>query len=107
MQVGRVYDAACELLIAEEPGIGDEDVIIPVVAECDDSFLNDARRMQVDPRRRRRRRCAGRPRADRAGAGAARGRRRLRHRHELPGLQGRHRYGVAGSPAPATPSASW
>jgi D-aminopeptidase len=46
MQLGRVYDAACELLIAEDDGIGD-DVIIPVVAECDDSFLNDARRMQV------------------------------------------------------------
>jgi D-aminopeptidase len=49
MQVGRVYDAACELLIAEQPAIGAEDVIIPVVAECDDSFLNDARRMQVGP----------------------------------------------------------
>jgi len=47
MQVGRVYDAACELLGAEEPAIGDEDVIIPVVAECDDSFLSEARRMQV------------------------------------------------------------
>ncbi len=47
MQLGRVYDAACELLIEDEPAIGDEDVIIPVVAECDDSFLNDARRMQV------------------------------------------------------------
>jgi len=47
MQVGRVYDAACELLADEEPGIGTDDVIIPVVAECDDSFLNDARRMQV------------------------------------------------------------
>jgi D-aminopeptidase len=49
MQVGRVYDAACELLIGEQPAIGTEDVIIPVVAECDDSFLNDARRMQVGP----------------------------------------------------------
>jgi D-aminopeptidase len=47
MQVGRVYDAACELLMAEDPGIGTDDVIIPVVAECDDSFLSDARRMQV------------------------------------------------------------
>jgi D-aminopeptidase len=47
MQVGRVYDAACELLMAEDPGIGAEDVIIPIVAECDDSFLSDARRMQV------------------------------------------------------------
>jgi D-aminopeptidase len=49
MQVGRVYDAACELLIAEQPAIGVDDVIIPLVAECDDSFLNDTRRMQVEP----------------------------------------------------------
>ncbi|MBB5870175.1 D-aminopeptidase [Allocatelliglobosispora scoriae] len=47
MQLGRVYDAACELLAEEEPGIGDEDVIIPIVAECDDSFLSESRRMQV------------------------------------------------------------
>lgn len=47
MQLGRVYDAACELLMAEDDGIGADDVIIPVVAECDDSFLNDVRRMQV------------------------------------------------------------
>jgi len=47
MQVGRVYDAACELMMAEDPRIGADEVIIPVVAECDDSFLNDARRMQV------------------------------------------------------------
>jgi D-aminopeptidase len=46
MQLGRVYDAACELLLDEDEGIG-EDVVIPVVGECDDSFLNDARRMQV------------------------------------------------------------
>jgi D-aminopeptidase len=48
MQVGRVYDAACELLIEEQPAIGTDDVIIPVVAECDDSFLSEPRRMQVD-----------------------------------------------------------
>jgi D-aminopeptidase len=47
MQVGRVYDAACELLMAEDPGIGADDVIIPIVAECDDSFLSESRRMQV------------------------------------------------------------
>jgi D-aminopeptidase len=47
MQVGRVYDAACQLLMEEEPAIGVQDVIIPVVAECDDSFLNEARAMQV------------------------------------------------------------
>ena len=46
MQVGRVYDAACELMLAEDEGIAD-DVIIPIVAECDDSFLSDPRRMQV------------------------------------------------------------
>ena len=42
MQVGRVYDAAVTLLLAEQPGIGD-DVVIPVVGECDDSWLNDPR----------------------------------------------------------------
>ncbi len=47
MQLGRVYDAACELLMDEQPAIGDEDVIIPIVAECDDSFLSESRRMQV------------------------------------------------------------
>src|SRR5215470_11147211 len=47
MQVGRVYDAACELLMAEQPAIGVDDMIIPLVAECDDSFLNETRRMQV------------------------------------------------------------
>jgi len=47
MQLGRVYDTACELLMDEQAAIGDEDVIIPIVAECDDSFLNENRRMQV------------------------------------------------------------
>jgi len=49
MQLGRVYDAACELLMQEQPAIGDEDVVIPIVAECDDSFLSESRRMQVQP----------------------------------------------------------
>ncbi len=47
MQVGRVYDAACELLIKEDPNLGRDGVLIPIVAECNDSFLNDARRMQI------------------------------------------------------------
>jgi D-aminopeptidase len=47
MQVGRVFDAACELLVEEDPSIGVEDVAIPLVAECDDSHLNDSRRTQV------------------------------------------------------------
>lgn len=46
LQLGRVYDAACELMLARFPDVA-EDFIIPVVAECDDSFLNDARCMQV------------------------------------------------------------
>jgi D-aminopeptidase len=49
MQLGRVYDAACELLLAEEPEIGAGEVIIPVVAECDDSYLNETRVMQITP----------------------------------------------------------
>jgi D-aminopeptidase len=46
LQLGRVYDAACELLVEHDERVADE-VAIPVVAECDDSFLNDNRRMQV------------------------------------------------------------
>jgi D-aminopeptidase len=46
MQLGRVYDAACELALEQDPQVAEE-VIIPVVAECDDSFLSDCRRMQV------------------------------------------------------------
>jgi D-aminopeptidase len=46
MQLGRVYDAACELEIEQDAAVAD-DVVIPIVGECDDSFLNDCRRMQV------------------------------------------------------------
>jgi D-aminopeptidase len=48
-QLGRVYDAAYELVLRESPAAA-EDVVIPVVAECDDSWLNDVRRMQVTRR---------------------------------------------------------
>ncbi|HEX3908999.1 MAG TPA: P1 family peptidase [Mycobacteriales bacterium] len=50
MQVGRVFDAAVQIMISEEPAIGIEDVTVPVVAECDDSFLSDPRtiRLTVD-----------------------------------------------------------
>jgi D-aminopeptidase len=47
MQLGRVYDAACEIALEQHSGVAD-DVVIPVVGECDDSFLNDCRRMQVE-----------------------------------------------------------
>ena len=46
MQVGRVYDAACEIELDRDADVAD-DVVIPIVAECDDSWLNDCRRMQV------------------------------------------------------------
>ena len=46
MQLGRVYDAACEIALASHSEVA-EDVVIPVVGECDDSWLNDCRRMHV------------------------------------------------------------
>jgi D-aminopeptidase len=46
MQLGRVYDAACQIAVERHPGVAG-DVVIPVVAECDDSFLSDCRVMQV------------------------------------------------------------
>ena len=47
MQVGRAFDAAVEAAIAADPQIGLDTVVIPVVGECDDSWLNDARRVQI------------------------------------------------------------
>lgn len=47
MQLGRVYDSACRLALEHDARVAD-DVVIPVVAECDDSFLSDCRRMQVE-----------------------------------------------------------
>ncbi|MFT3709277.1 MAG: P1 family peptidase [Archangium sp.] len=42
MAVGAVSDAVARTMVENHPGIGDEhDVIIPVVGECDDSYLND------------------------------------------------------------------
>ena len=47
LQLGRVYDSACRIELAVNPECA-TDFIIPVVGECDDSWLNDARRMQVE-----------------------------------------------------------
>jgi D-aminopeptidase len=71
MQLGRVYDAACELLMEEQAAIGDEDVIIPIVAECDDSFLSESRRMQVQRDDVRDALASARASAGAASAGAA------------------------------------
>jgi D-aminopeptidase len=48
MSVGRVYDGAVAAAMARDPRIGVEDVTIPVVGECDDSWLTDARAVQVE-----------------------------------------------------------
>jgi D-aminopeptidase len=47
-QVGRVYDAAFMLELGRHPELV-EDIFVPVVAECDDSFLNDIRTMWLTP----------------------------------------------------------
>ena len=48
MAVGRIFDGAVAAAVAAEPAIGIEHVVIPVVAECDDSWLNDPRIVQVE-----------------------------------------------------------
>jgi D-aminopeptidase len=47
--VGRVYDGAVQVAIAADPRVGVDDVVIPVVGECDDSWLSDARVPHVQP----------------------------------------------------------
>ncbi len=47
MAVGRVFDGAVSAARAADGRVGVEEVVIPVVGECDDSFLNDARVVQV------------------------------------------------------------
>ncbi|HET9423489.1 MAG TPA: P1 family peptidase [Nocardioides sp.] len=47
MQLGRVYDSACRIELERDVRVADA-VVIPVIGECDDSFLNDCRRMQVE-----------------------------------------------------------
>jgi D-aminopeptidase len=47
--VGRVYDGAVSVAMAADPRVGVDDVVIPVVAECDDSWLSDARIKHVQP----------------------------------------------------------
>jgi D-aminopeptidase len=48
MSVGRVYDGAVAAAVAADPAVGVDSVVIPVVGECDDSWLNDARVVQVE-----------------------------------------------------------
>jgi D-aminopeptidase len=48
MAVGRVFDGAVAVACEADAGVGVDDVVIPVVGECDDSWLNDARSVQVE-----------------------------------------------------------
>ncbi len=46
--VGRVMDGAVAVALEADPAVGVDNVVIPVVGECDDSWLNDARMVQVE-----------------------------------------------------------
>ena len=48
MQVGRVYDGAVAAAVASDPAIGLSRVVVPVVGECDDSWLSESRVPQVE-----------------------------------------------------------
>jgi D-aminopeptidase len=47
--VGRVYDGAVTVAMERDPRVGVQTVVIPVVGECDDSWLSDARVAHVQP----------------------------------------------------------
>jgi D-aminopeptidase len=47
MAVGRVFDGAVTAAVVADPTVGVEQVVIPIVAECDDSWLSEARVVQV------------------------------------------------------------
>ncbi len=47
MAIGRVYDGAVEALVEQIPEAGLDDALMPVVAECDDGYLNTSRTVQV------------------------------------------------------------
>ena len=67
MAVGRVFDGAVAAAVAADPGVGVDAVVIPVVAECDDSWLSEARVVQVEAA------DAGRALADAARGGVSQG----------------------------------
>jgi D-aminopeptidase len=49
MSVGIVYHAALQYLCRHDGELGRAELVIPVVGECDDSFLNDSRGFHVEP----------------------------------------------------------
>lgn len=48
MATGRVFDGAVAAMLAADPAVGRDDVVIPMVGECDDSWLSDGRAVQVE-----------------------------------------------------------
>ena len=49
MSVGQAYQGVIEATLREVPDVAD-DVVIPVIGECDDSWLSDPASMSVQPR---------------------------------------------------------
>ncbi len=47
IHIGLAYDAVSRYMIERDPDIARLDVVIPVIAECDDGFLNDNRAFGV------------------------------------------------------------
>lgn len=47
MSVGAVYDAVCRYFVERDPEVGASTVMIPLVAECDDSTLHDTRGFHI------------------------------------------------------------
>ncbi|MGH7641066.1 MAG: P1 family peptidase [Candidatus Dormibacteria bacterium] len=48
LAIGQVYDATARWIAEQDEAQGTDDVIMPVVTECDDSYLNDARSFPVE-----------------------------------------------------------
>jgi D-aminopeptidase len=50
LAIGLAYDATARWIAGQDPSQGRADVFMPVVTECDDSFLNDARSFPLSAR---------------------------------------------------------
>ena len=85
--VGRVYDGAISVAVAADPTVGTENFVIPVVGECDDSWLSEGRLVQVEAEDVARAVAGGDWRSCRRGS---RGR---GYGDDDEGLQGWHRHG--------------
>ncbi|MBV8935900.1 MAG: P1 family peptidase, partial [Alphaproteobacteria bacterium] len=47
--IGMGYDTVARWMTAADPAVGDLDVAMPVITECDDGFLNDNRSFGLQP----------------------------------------------------------